>query len=100
MLSDASVPKQERMNSEAAILERIFEPQNPGLNQALAEYFLSLDFAADDHRRMNLLSEKAQEGTLTAEDQSELDSYLSAGHFLALLQSKARIVLKVARRAC
>lgn len=81
------------MNSEAAILERIIEPEKPGLNRALAEYLFSLDFKPTDHERMNRLSEKAQEGALTQEEERELDSYLSMGHFLALLQSKARITL-------
>jgi hypothetical protein len=82
------------MNSEAAILERIIEPQKPNSNRELAEYLLSLDFKAADHERMRLLSEKAQAGTLSNEETRELDSYLSMGHFLALLQSKARITLK------
>ena len=82
------------MNTEAAILERIIEPQKAGLNKALAEYLLSLDFQAVDHERMNHLSAKAQDGSLTAEESRELDGYLSMGHFLAMLQSKARITLK------
>jgi hypothetical protein len=82
------------VNTEAAILERIIEPEKPELNKALAEYLLSLDFQPGDHERMNRLSEKAQEGRLSADEQRELDSYLSMGHFLAMLQSKARITLK------
>ena len=82
------------MNSEAAILERIIEPEKPTLNRALAEYLLSLDFMPSDHERMTLLSEKAQTGSMSVEEERELDSYLSMGHFLAMLQSKARITLK------
>jgi hypothetical protein len=82
------------MNTEAAILERIIEPEKPGLNKALAEYVLSLDFKRVDHERMSHLSDKAQKGTLTPEEERELDGYLSMGHFLAMLQSKARIKLK------
>jgi hypothetical protein len=81
------------MNSEAAILERIIEPEKPELNRALAEYLLSLDCKPSDHARMNALSEKAQQGDLSSDEERELDSYLSMGHFLALLQSKARITL-------
>jgi hypothetical protein len=81
------------MNTEAAILERIIEPEKPGLNKALAEYVLSLDFKRVDHECMSHLSDKAQKGTLTPEER-ELDGYLSMGHFLAMLQSKARIMLK------
>jgi hypothetical protein len=40
------------------------------------------------------LSSKAQEGTLTPEEQDELDGYINVSHFIAFVQSKARISLK------
>ncbi len=83
-------------NTEADILERMIEPQAQTLHPGLAEYILSLDFKPNDHQRMNELSTKAQEGDLMAGEEQELDSYLNLGHFLALLQSKARISLRSA----
>jgi len=81
-------------NTEAAILERIIEPESDTLDPALARHILSLNFRAADHQRMHVLSAKAQEGTLTEDEERELDSYLHLGNFLALLKSKARISLK------
>lgn len=80
--------------SETAILSRVIAPSEPGLNAQLAQAVLSFAFGADDLKRMQELSEKASEGALSVEEQEELDSYERVGHFLALLQSKARISLK------
>jgi hypothetical protein len=43
---------------------------------------------------MNDLSEKAREGTLTAQEQVEIDNYERAGHVLSLLKLRARRSLK------
>ena len=43
---------------------------------------------------MNELSELAQEGTLTSEEQSELDSYLHVGNLIAIMQSRERRALR------
>ena len=43
---------------------------------------------------MQVLSQKASEGTLTAEEQAEIDDYERVGHLLDLMHSKARTKLK------
>ncbi len=43
---------------------------------------------------MNELSAKARAGTLTEMEAQELDSYLHIGSLLAVMQSKARRLLK------
>jgi uncharacterized protein YnzC (UPF0291/DUF896 family) len=86
-------------NSQAAILERIIEPEGNGLTPELARHILTLDFKPFDHDRMAELSAKAQEGALTQDEQEELNNYVHLSHFLALLQSKARLSLKWAREA-
>ncbi len=43
---------------------------------------------------MHALAEKARQGTLTPEEQQEVDNYERVGHYLAILQSKARIALR------
>jgi hypothetical protein len=45
---------------------------------------------------MNQLAQKARDGTLTAEEQVEIDCYERVGHFLSLLRSKARLSLQQA----
>jgi hypothetical protein len=60
----------------------------------VAEYLLSIDFDSPDLERMNLLSERARQAMLTAEESAELDSYLHVGSLLSILQSRARRFLK------
>ena len=43
------------------------------------------------------LSAKASQGTLTHSEQEELDGYINVSHFIAFIQSKARISLKNAK---
>lgn len=81
-------------NTEAAILARLMPPKN-NMSRDVAEYLLSIDFESNDIERMNLLAERAREGTLTAEDAAELDSYLHVGNLLSILQSRARRFLQV-----
>ena len=43
---------------------------------------------------MEELAEKARQGSLASEEQIEIENYERVGHFLSLLQSKARASLK------
>jgi hypothetical protein len=81
-------------NTETAILSRLIDPDKTNLSPEAARYILSMDFRSDDRRKMQELSEKAQKGTLDADEQAELDNYVRVGHLLALMQSKARKSLK------
>ena len=58
------------------------------------EFLLSIDFGKGDRQRMLQLAERSEAGTLTAEEQTEFDSYLHVGNLLAVMQSKARLALK------
>lgn len=79
-------------NNELAILSRLLEPES--LPVEAARYMLGLTFPQHDRERMNVLAEKARQGTLNASEQAEIDNYSEAGHLLTLLQSKARIALE------
>lgn len=82
--------------NEAEILSRVIAPGEPNLPPDTARIILSLDFGKEDRDRMNQLAQKAREGTLTAEEQVEIDCYERVGHFLSLLRSKARLSLQQA----
>ena len=60
----------------------------------VARAILTLGFQESDHARMRELSEKAQDGALTDAERDELDGYINVSHFIAFIQSKARISLK------
>jgi hypothetical protein len=64
------------------------------LSPTTARRLLELHFEESDHARVQVLSEKAQEGRLSPGEADELDEYLYIADLLAILHSKARQVLK------
>jgi hypothetical protein len=70
------------------------QAQSEALSPAAAEYLLSIGFGESDCQQMQRLAERSEAGMLTAEEQTELDSYLHVGNLLAVLQSKARVALR------
>jgi hypothetical protein len=81
------------MIHQGDILDRIIEPSRGGFSPDHARYVLSLDFTADEHARYADLSGKAQSGSLSADEASELGDFLSVNAMLTILQSKARVSL-------
>jgi hypothetical protein len=77
--------------SETAIFERIVLPSEPGLSEQAAKSILAIGFGADDRDQIKDLAKKARHGTLTPEEQQAIDNYERVGHYLAILQSKARV---------
>jgi hypothetical protein len=80
--------------SEVAIFSRVLEPDRATLSIAAARAIIDLDFNQADKDRMRQLSAKAREGTLTADEQTEINNYERVGHILSLMKSKARRSLK------
>ncbi len=85
-------------NSEAAILSRLIQARSE-MSRDVARYLLSFDFEPGDVARMNFLAERAREGSLSAEESVELDSYLHVGNLLTIMQSRARQYLKQQNRS-
>src|SRR5271165_505577 len=81
-------------NTEAAILARIIQTDERDLTPDAARYLLSMKLPSGDEDRVNELSAKARAGSLTEAETQELDSYLHIGSLLAVMQSKARRLLK------
>jgi hypothetical protein len=84
-------------NTEAAILARIIQSDDRELTPDAARYLLSMRLASSDEDRVNELSAKARAGLLTEGEALELDKSLHIGSLLAVMQSKARRLLKHAR---
>jgi hypothetical protein len=83
--------------SELAIFGRLLKTDGGDLPRELARYILTLRFDEEDQTRMRDLAERNQEGVLSGDEQEELQSYVKAGHLLALLHAKARKSLKPRR---
>ncbi len=80
--------------TDSEILGRVVNPGAGGLDRAAAAGLLALRFPEWDISRMNELAAMAREGTLSAEQRHEAESYNRVGHLVALLHSKARLSLK------
>src|SRR5437764_6929176 len=81
-------------NREAAIWARLLQTQRDELSPEIAEYLLSIGLGETDRQRMQQLADRSESGTLTDEERREFDSYLRIGNLIAVMQSKARLVLR------
>ena len=79
---------------ELAILSRIVGLDEPALSLAVAEGLLALRFSAADQERMNELAAKARAGTLTGDEQTDIEAYSRVNGLLGILHSRARRALK------
>jgi hypothetical protein len=93
-----TTPTAKTGTSEAAIFGRVFTNGRQGLTPELARHVLGLGFGDEDKARMHELAVKNQQGRISPEERDELDSYIKVGDLLAVLQSKARKVLKARSR--
>jgi hypothetical protein len=80
--------------SELALFARLLQANEAEMSAELARYLLTLGFEKDDRARMEELAARNQDARLSPEEAAELQSYVKAGHLLALLQSMARKALK------
>ena len=82
------------VETEAAILSRLDEPNRADFSHEVAEALLKLDFDQMDRDRMHELALKYQEGSLMKAEKEEFHSYRRIDYFVDLMRSKASISLK------
>lgn len=82
------------MVMQSTILERVIDPRRGGFPPELARQILKLDFPPEDHARYQELSQRAQDGTLTPGERTELEDYLNVNDFLTILKAKADTSLR------
>jgi hypothetical protein len=80
--------------SDAAIMQRLIDPRRSGWSEQAALAVLKLGFSGEDQARASELADKANSGALTADEESELGSFLRIGTLVDLMQSKARLFLR------
>lgn len=66
------------------------------LNEAGAKAILAMQVAGPSAERRQEFAERANEGSLTAEEFADYETYAQLRVLLAILQSKARLCLKQA----
>ena len=89
------------MNSDAAVTEveiwdRAIRPETGDFSAAASRDLLRLRMSDADTKRVQELSDKANEGALSELEAEELDHYLNVGRALEFIKAKARLSLKAA----
>ncbi|MEZ5584445.1 MAG: hypothetical protein R3F37_18300 [Candidatus Competibacteraceae bacterium] len=74
-------------------MTRVLEPLARCLTPEVAREIVKLQADSTLQERVDLLASKNTEGTLTAEERSEYESYVHATNFISILQAKARKLL-------
>jgi hypothetical protein len=82
-----------KASREAAVWARLMQAQTTQLSPEAAKYLLSIELAESDRNRMERLAERSEAGILTDEERAEFEGYVHVGNLLAVMQSKARVVL-------
>jgi uncharacterized protein YnzC (UPF0291/DUF896 family) len=76
------------------ILHRVLEPVLRSLPPEAARQIASAEADDELQQRIAELASKADEGTLTSEEQREYEAYIDAGDIVATLQAIARKTLE------
>jgi hypothetical protein len=83
------------MNAAApTTVSRLLDDLGGCLTPGVARNIVQLRARPEDQARVDQLAAKANEGRLTAAERAEYEAYVSTSHFIAMLQSKARVLLK------
>jgi hypothetical protein len=75
-------------------LDELLEPIGACLTPEVAERLAQLVAPESVQTRMQELARKSAEGALSDHEREEYEAFVSAGNFIAILQSKARRLLR------
>lgn len=78
------------MTTETAVLDELLEPVGQCMDRESLERLVALRAPASVQSRIDALSARSSTNELTREEQAEYETLVSAGTFIAVLQSKAR----------
>jgi hypothetical protein len=82
------------MSAQTAVLNELLEPVGRCLTPEAAQQLVELRASPSAQARIEELATKSTEGTLTKDEEVEYETYVSVGNFIAILQAKARKMLK------
>ena len=74
-------------------------PSQPGFTVDAARSILAMQFGAEDREQMQRLADRAKQGMLSPDEELQIENYERVGHYLAILQSAARMALKTTERS-
>lgn len=81
------------MTAIAPLLDRLLDPVGRALGPDAAHRLLGLRADPDTQRQVDELAQRANEGTLDAQERSEYEALVAAATVIGVLQGKARTVL-------
>lgn len=79
--------------SDLAVLDKLFDPLSDCLTPEVARRLAALRVAPEVQSLLDELADKCNEGTLTAKERHDYESYVRAVNFIGVLQAKARALL-------
>jgi hypothetical protein len=82
------------MSQTSATLDRLVEPVVRTFTPEVARALIKLRADPELQARMDELAERCNEGQLTPEEQEEYETSIRFANYLAILQAKARRLLK------
>lgn len=75
-------------------LTDLLDPLGECMTPDVARKVMKLRASPGVNERMRLLADKSAAGTLSAEERDEYEACVSAGTFIAILQAKARGIVR------
>ena len=83
-----------KRRNASAVLERLLEPVSRSLNVEAARKLIRIKADAETQTRVDELARKCNEGELTPRERAEYERYVTVGNLIAILQAKARLLLR------
>jgi hypothetical protein len=80
----------EHVNHAAHFMDRVLDPLAACLNREAALSILDLRIDPEIQARVEVLAERANEGTLTPDERAEYLSYVEAADVLSIFKLKAK----------
>ena len=82
------------MSTANTVLDELLEPVGACFTPEVAQRLINLRASSSVQKRIEELARKSEQGQLSKVEQEEYEALVSAGNFIAILQSKARRLLK------
>jgi hypothetical protein len=76
--------------ADTIVLDKILEPLTSALTPELAQRLVGLRADVETQALMDILGDKANEGTLTEAERRQYETYVRTGTLVSILQAKAR----------
>lgn len=78
---------------EPTALGRLLRPMSQSMSRELARELVSLKVEEDTQQRYDFLATGRREGTLTPDEEAELQDLVQVNSVLSMLKSEARLLL-------